>query len=63
MSTGVTPMIPQGLQNIDVPGLQDGDVQMTETQPYHPSRKTDMLIEGVTPMIQQDLKNGNIPGL
>ena len=48
-------MIPQGLQNVNVPGLQDGDIQMTETQPCHPSRKTDIFTEGVTPMIQQDL--------
>ena len=54
-------MIPKGLQNGDVPGVQDSDVQMTETQSYHPNRKADMSTEGVTPVIQQDLQNGDIP--
>ena len=57
-------MIPQGLLNVNIPGVQDGNVQMTEIQPYHhPSRKADMSAEGVTPMIPQGLQNSGGPGL
>ena len=31
LTEGVIPMIPEDLQNSNVPGLQDGDVQMTKT--------------------------------
>ena len=56
-------MIPQGLQNGNVPGPQDTNNQMTETQHHHPSTKADLLTEGVIPMIPEDLQNGDIPGL
>ena len=56
-------MIPEDLQNGDIPGLQDGNVQMTKTQPYHhPSREADMST-GVTSMIPQGLQNIDVPGL
>ena len=56
-------MISQGLQNGDVPGSQDTNNQMTETQHHCPSTKADLLTEGVIPVIPEDLQNGNIQGL
>ena len=35
--TEVDPVTPQGLQIGDVQGLQDGHIQVTDIQPYHPS--------------------------
>ena len=35
--TEVDPMTPQGLQIGNIQGLQDGHVQVTDIQPYHPS--------------------------
>ena len=63
MTEVVTPMIPQGLQNGDVPGSQDTNNQMTETQHHHPSTRADLLTEGVIPVIPEDLQKGDIPGL
>ena len=56
-------MIPQDLQNRDVPGSQDTNNQMTETQHHHPSTRADLLTEGVIPVIPEDLQNSDVPGL
>ena len=54
LTEGVIPVIPEDLQNGDIPGLQDGEIQMKKTQPYHPSREAD-ISTGVTPLILQGL--------
>ena len=64
MSTeGVTPVIPQGLQNGSGPGLQDGNIQKTESQPYHPSREARNQYTEVLTVILPCLQNDDVQGL